>query len=161
MKLFLSCPVLLDFSILFQICCPGVQNIFLNSFFNWIKNIRSIGEVLLVDFDSGEIWCCVNKESIKIFAILYSFLNNRSFSLSVIQSFDLTLFKKSGLTVPPNFLLSLRFLISRLLSFSFTENTYANVYLFVVSQSSFCCYLFKNFITEFCSSDRCFAKLFA
>ena len=27
MKLFLSCPVLLDFSILFQIFCPGLQHI--------------------------------------------------------------------------------------------------------------------------------------
>ena len=36
----------------------------------------------------------------------------------------------------------------------------ANISLFVVSRSSFCCFLFKKYITQFCSYLHCFAKLF-
>ena len=56
--------------------------VFLNSFFNWIRNVRNIVEVRLVDFDS-KIWYYINKESVK----------NIYYFVTVIYSFDLTLFE--------------------------------------------------------------------
>ena len=50
---------------------------------------------------------------IKVFKVLYSFITKRSFWFSVIWSFHLTLFEKSDFPTPLNFLLLLRFLISR------------------------------------------------
>ena len=38
--------------------------VFLNSLFNWIRNVRNIAEVLLVDFDS-KIWYSIKNESVK------------------------------------------------------------------------------------------------
>ena len=38
--------------------------VFLNSLFNWIRNVGNNAEVLLVDFDS-KIWYYISKESIK------------------------------------------------------------------------------------------------
>ena len=57
--------------------------VYLNSLFNRIRNFRNIVEILLVNFDS-KIWYYIKKESIKMFAISYSFLINRSLSFSVI-----------------------------------------------------------------------------
>ena len=82
--------------------------VFFNNFFNWIKNVGSITNSLLVNFKS-EIWN--NVESIYYFL----FISNQLIIFTQIYlEIGLTLFEKRGFTLLQNVLLSLRFLICTL-----------------------------------------------
>ena len=69
--------------------------VFLNSFFNWIWNIREIADILLINFNFK--MNNANKEITKNICYFYSFLIN-SFYLRQKWQFGLTWFKKSSFT---------------------------------------------------------------
>lgn len=86
------------------------------------------------------------KKLLKIFSNLSSFQISWLFRCRFMNTFDLTLFEKSGFTLAQCFLLSQRFLISRfsMHSFRFTNDSHTFIYLLVIIQSSLCSFFSKQ-----------------